>query len=180
MCNSRYYDAISVGISLLIGIAVGVLALLELLIVAIVTPVLALLFAVLCLLLLTLLAISPLRKSEGFARCLCQKGMRLLIGALGLLVIGGISLIFTPIATLPIFIVNFLIFTLLTYTLFSLYYLLKCAVRIGCDFCGCGEPAANGRDGTGYAERTGCCRDTVDYAERTGCGSDLVGSGLRL
>ena len=132
MCNCRYYDAVSVAISILVGIVLGVLGLLGLLVAGAVAPLLGALLAAVSLLLLTLLAISPLRQAAAFAACLCQKGLRLLVGALLLLVVSSFALIFaiaTPIATL---IITFLIFTFFAYTLFSLYCLLRCAVRAGC------------------------------------------------
>ncbi len=132
MCNSKYYDAISVGVSILVGIVLSVLGLLNLLTAGALAPILGMAFGGLCLLLLTIGASSLLKQGGQFAACLCQKGVRLLVSALLLMIVCAFTLVFLLTNLVISLILGFLIFTLFSYTIFSLYCLISCLVRAGC------------------------------------------------
>ena len=133
MCNRRCYDAPAAAVSILVGVAFGILSLLGLLIIDVVIPVIALAVAALELLLLVLGTTSLLRQNVFFDRCICERARRLLIAALLLLAIAIVALIITGAGAVVNAIFVFLIFTLLTLTLFSLFCLLSCLIGAGCE-----------------------------------------------
>lgn len=132
MCNSRYYDAISVGVSILVGIVMTVLAIFNLLTAGLIAPILGIALGALALLFLVIAAGSLLRQAAQYGECLCQRAVRLLIGALWLMIVSGFTLVFLLTNLIIALILGFFIFSLMSYTLFSLYCFLRCIVRAGC------------------------------------------------
>ncbi len=132
MCNSRYYDALSVGVSILVGIVMTVLAIFNLLTAGIIAPIIGIALGALSLLFLVIAASSLLRQAAQYGECLCQKAVRLLIGALWLMIVSGFTLVFLLTNLIISLILGFFIFSLITYTLFSLYCFLHCIARAGC------------------------------------------------
>ena len=136
MCNSsKCFQAVSIGVSILVGIAMLVLSLFGLLVTGLTIPLVGIVFSVLCLLLLTIAASSLLKQDRHYNACLCREGLYLLAGALLLLIVSGFTLVFLPVNLVISLILIFLIFALLTYTLFALYAVLCCLVRAGCGDC---------------------------------------------
>lgn len=139
MCNNRYYDVISVGASILIGVLLSVFVLLNLLVATAVTSVIGLALGAFCLLLTVIAATSLFRQNASFSACVCQKGLRLVISSLLLIVVSAFTLIFFPLSVIFGAVLEFFMFTLISYTLFSLYCSLQCIVRSGCvDEASCG------------------------------------------
>lgn len=136
MCNSRYYDVISVAVSILVGIAFSVLALFNFLTAGLLTPVLGIAFGAFCLVLLTLGAVSLLRQNDAINACVCRKGMRLLWPALLLMLVSAFTLVFALTNLVIGLILAFLLYALFTYTVFGLYCYLACLVKSGCRECG--------------------------------------------
>ncbi len=132
MCNSRYYDAATILISIGIGIALSVLGLLGVLTVATVAPLLGAALGALALLLMTISGATLLRQNEQYNACQCRKSARLLLGALLLIAVSAFMLIFPVTAVVFLTILQFLLFSLMSYTFLTLYCLLRCVTRAGC------------------------------------------------
>lgn len=129
MCNRRCYDAGTVAVSILIGVAFALLSFIGLLTEEFVVPVLGLAVAALVLLLLMLGTSSLLRQNACYDRCICQRGRRLLITALLLLAVSIAALLITGVGDIAAAIFVFLVITLLTLTLCSLF----CLIGAGCE-----------------------------------------------
>lgn len=132
MCNSRYYDVISVAISILVGIAFTVLALLNFLTAGLLTPIFGIAFGAFCLFLLTIGGVSLLRQNDPFNACIRRKGLRLLWPALLLLLVSAFTLVFALTNLVIGLILAFLLYALLSYTVFGLYCYLSCLIKAGC------------------------------------------------
>lgn len=139
MCNSKCYNVFTIIISLVLGIGFAVLTIFF----PSVYPVGVLfgfLFSLAALLLLTITASSLLRQDRRLNDCICATGKRLLIPALMLLaaaLLGALiyALMVGTRITYPIF--SFILYTLISYTFFSLYCFLECLVEAGCRRCEC-------------------------------------------
>lgn len=118
MCHNRYYDVLTVAASLLIGIVFTVLAFLNLLVTDLTIPILAVSIA------FAALAAVAHGNAHGL-RCQNQAA-RLIIAALLLAAAAIFALVFAPTIQVITLIVTFLIFSLLSYTLFSLFCFLTC------------------------------------------------------
>ncbi len=126
MCVNRFYDALSIALSILLGIAMTVLAAFNLLTAGLLTPLFGVLFAAFALLLLTLGAASLLRQNENVNCCVCHRGFRLLVPALLLLAVSAFTLFFALTNVVIALILAFLLYTLMALTLFALYGYLRC------------------------------------------------------
>lgn len=126
MCVNRFYDAVSVIVSILLGIALTVLAAFNLLTAGLLTPLFGGLFAAFSLLLLTLGAVSLLRQNESINCCVCHRGFRLLVPALVLLALSAFTLFFALTNVIVWLIIAFLLYTLIALTFFALYGYLRC------------------------------------------------------
>ena len=113
---NRYREAAIVGLSLLAGIVLTVLAFLNLLTPGALIPALGAGFGALCLWIAAFVSASPLRQNPEYGRCVCLRALRTAIGALALL----------PPAAWLLLILLFLIFTLGVYAALSLASLLGC------------------------------------------------------
>ena len=133
MCNSRYYDALSVGVSILDGIVMTVLAVFGLLTTALIAPLIGIVAGALVLLFIVIAASSLLRQDAQFGACLCRRSIRLLLSALWLIIVSGFTLVFLLTNPIISLILGFLIYTLISYLLFSLYCFLRCLLLAGCD-----------------------------------------------
>lgn len=132
MCNSRYYDIISVAASLLSGIVFTVLIFLNIITSFILGPWLALALGAFAVSLLTLASTSLLRQDDRMNRCVCEKGKKLLVPSMALIAISAFTVIFALTNLLISLILAFVISALFVYTLFSLYCFLSCIIRSGC------------------------------------------------
>lgn len=132
MCRSRYYDAIAVGVSILVGAAFSILSLFNLLTAGLLTPIFGLALGAFSLLVLTLGVTSLLRQNDSVNRCICQRGRRLLIPALLLVIVSAFSLIFALTNLVIGLILAFILFTLISLTFFGLYCFLSCLISAGC------------------------------------------------
>lgn len=138
MCNSRYYDIISVSVSILAGIAFTVLAFLNFITSFIIGPWLSIALGAFAIAVLTISATSLLRQDDTMNACICEKGKKLLIPSLALIAVSAFTVLFALTNLLISLILAFIISTLFVYTLFSLYCFLACIVRAGCNSsCGC-------------------------------------------
>ena len=118
VCNNRYFDAISVALSRLIGIIFAVLSFLNLLVTGITVPILALVLG------LFALGVTAWSNAHGM-RCL-DGAARLILSAVGLIAVAIFALVFVGGVLAVELIVTFLLFALMTYTLFSLFCFLTC------------------------------------------------------
>lgn len=128
MCVNRLYDAISFIVSILLGIALTILAAFNLLTAGLLTPIFGGLLAVFALLLLTLGAASLLRQNDRINCCVCRRGIRLLIPALLLLALSAFTLFFALTNLIIGLILAFLLYTLIALTFFALYGYLSCLI----------------------------------------------------
>lgn len=135
MCNKKWYDVLSVSVSLLSGIVFTILAFLNLLTAFTLGPILGIALGAFSLVLLTLGAVSLLRQEQHVNRCICAKGKRLLISALLLMAISAFAILFVLTNLLIALILVFVIAVLFVYTLFSLYCYLACLTDAGCHSC---------------------------------------------
>lgn len=118
MCNSRYYDVISVAISLLVGIAFAVLTFLDLLVTGITIPIIALV--------LGFFALGTVAYGHVHGlRCMNQ-APRLVLSALALVAVAIFALVFTSATVVIALIIAFILFSLISYVLFSLFCYLTC------------------------------------------------------
>lgn len=136
MCNSRYYDVISVAASILLGIALTILSLLNVITATILTPVLALILGGFSLAAVVYAAGSAARQSQGLNRCLCHKAVRLVRSAIWLVIVAMFTLIFAITNLIIGGILAFILFTLMVYTFFQLYCFILCLARGGCEAAG--------------------------------------------
>jgi len=133
MCSGRYYDVITVAVSILIGIAFAILSFFDLLVTGLTVPVLALALAAGALLILTLGTASLLRQNACYDRCVCTRGARLLISALLLIAVAALTLFLIQVPLVVTLVLIFLTFTLLAFTFFALYCFLSCLIGAGCN-----------------------------------------------
>ena len=123
MCNCRYYDVISVAVSLLVGVFFAVLTFLGLLATGITIPIIALV--------LGFFALGTV--AYGWARgmrCMNQAPW-LVVAALALVAVAIFALVFVNPTLVVSLIIAFVIFTLITYVLFSLFCYLNCREKHG-------------------------------------------------
>lgn len=120
---NRYREAAIVGLSLLAGIVLTVLAFLNLLTPGALIPALGAGFGALCLWIAAFVSASPLRQNPEYGRCVC---LRTAIGALALMGVSALTLALLPPAAWLLLILLFLIFTLGVYAALSLASLLGC------------------------------------------------------
>jgi len=118
VCNNRYYDVISVAASFLTGIVFAVLAFADLLVTGITVPILALVLG------LFALGVTAWSNAHGL-RCL-DGAARLILSALALIAVAVFALVFVGGVPAVALIITFLIFSLMAYTLFSLFCFLTC------------------------------------------------------
>lgn len=137
MCNKKYYDILSVVVSLVGGIVIAVLAFFSLTAVTFTGPVLSIGLASFGLLAVVLASTSLLRQDNKFNECLCQKAKKLLVSALLLFIVASFSLIFTVIAVIATLIIAFILGTLFIYVLFSLYCFISCISSTSCRQSSC-------------------------------------------
>ncbi|MDO5378369.1 MAG: hypothetical protein Q4G52_08545 [Clostridia bacterium] len=128
MCVNRFYDAVSIAVSILLGIVMTVFAAFNLLTAGLLTPIFGGLLAAFALLLLTLGAASLLRQNESINCCVCRRGIRLLIPALLLLALSAFTLFFALTNLIIGLILAFLLYTLIALTFFALYGYLRCLI----------------------------------------------------
>lgn len=133
MCRKKYYDALAVGVSILIGIALSLLVTFDLLTSAFTAPVVGAALGGLSLLMLTIAAASLLQQNNTYNDCMCRSARRVLLAAIALLVFSIFSIAFTVFNVVAQTIFNFLVFSLISYALFSLYCWFKCLLSVGCD-----------------------------------------------
>lgn len=133
MCRKKYYDALAVGVSILIGIALSLLITFDLLTSAFTAPIVGAALGGLSLIMLVIAAASLLQQNNNYNDCMCRSARRVLLAATALLVfsIFAIAITLTNVVLQTIF--NFLIFSLISYSLFSLYCWFKCLLSVGCD-----------------------------------------------
>lgn len=139
MCRSRYYDAIAVGVSILVGVGLTILSAFNLITAGLLAPVFGIALGAFSLLVLTLGSCSLLRQNQVFNRCVCQRGKRLLYPALWLVIVCAFTVLFALTNLIIGLILAFLIFTLMSLTLFGLCCFLSCLVQSGCESCGCAQ-----------------------------------------
>ncbi|MDD3334278.1 MAG: hypothetical protein PHI98_02065 [Eubacteriales bacterium] len=132
MCRKKHCDALSVCVSILVGVAFALLFLFNLLTTTLITPLLGLSLSALSLLVLVIALSSVLQQSSLYNECMCRNARQLLIGAIWLLIVSAFALVFTLASTAIFVILNFLMFGLMSYTLFSLYCWIKCMAAVGC------------------------------------------------
>ena len=123
MCNSRYYDVVSVAVSLMVGIVFAVLTFLDLLVTGITIPIIALV--------LGFFALGAV--AYGWARgmrCMNQ-APRLVAAALALVAVAIFALVFASPILVVALIIAFIVFTLISYVLFSLFCYLNCREKHG-------------------------------------------------
>ncbi|HIU15861.1 MAG TPA: hypothetical protein IAC49_05325 [Candidatus Ventricola intestinavium] len=137
MCKSRYYDAIAIGVSILVGVLLTILSAFNLITAGLLAPLFGILLGAFALLLLTLGAVSLLRQNHGFNQCVYQCGKRLLLPALWLVIVCAFTLLFALTNLIIGLILAFLIFTLISLTLFGLYCFLSCLIRAGHENSSC-------------------------------------------
>ncbi|MCI6377915.1 MAG: hypothetical protein MR842_09260 [Clostridiales bacterium] len=123
---NRYREAAIVGLSLLAGIVLTVLAFLNLLTPGALIPALGAGFGALCLWIAAFVSASPLRQNPEYGRCVCLRALRTAIGALALMGVSALTLALLPPAAWLLLILLFLIFTLGVYAALSLASLLGC------------------------------------------------------
>lgn len=80
---NRYREAFIVGLSLLAGIVLTVLAFLNLLVIGALIPALGAGFGALCLWIAAFVSASLLRQSPEYERCVCARALRTVVSALG-------------------------------------------------------------------------------------------------
>lgn len=136
MCKNRCYDVIAVGVSILVGICLTILAAFNLITAGLLTPVFGLLLGAFSLLVLTLGGASLLRQNQSVNHCVCWRGKRLLFSAIWLVIVSAFTLIFALTNLIIGLLLAFLLFTLIALTLFSLYCFLSCLICAGHDDCG--------------------------------------------
>lgn len=140
MCNKKWYDIVTVIVSVLVG-AAAVAYSVKFGFTAYIMPRLAVLFGTLALLLLTFALCSLLRQDRSYNACLCHYGHKLLLAAIALLVVGTVTLIALETGNDDIlrYILAFLLGALMSGTAFTATGLLSCLVEAGCPRCGCGQ-----------------------------------------
>ncbi len=133
MCNKKWYDIVTVIVSVLVG-AAAVAYSVKFGFTAYIMPRLAVLFGTLALLLLTLALCSLLRQDRSYNACLCHCGHKLLLVAIALLVVGTVTLIALETGNDDIlrYILAFLLGALMSGTAFTATGLLSCLVEAGC------------------------------------------------
>ena len=82
---NRYREAFIVGLSLLAGIVLTVLAFLNLLVIGALIPALGAGFGALCLWIAAFVSASLLRQSPEYERCVCARALRTVVSALALM-----------------------------------------------------------------------------------------------
>lgn len=132
MCHKKYFDALSVGLSILIGIVFALLALFGLLNAPLSWSVTGLSLGAFSLLLALLAASSLLQQNSAFNECLCRTARKLLLGAVWLMALCVFGLVFALTGTVVSIVLSFLIFSLMSYVFFTLYCWLKCLLSVGC------------------------------------------------
>lgn len=139
MCNRRYFDTLAIVVSILIGIALAVLSIFNLVVSNIIGPIVSLVFAALALLLLVLNASGVMHQDNAYAKCYCCKSRQVLISAMLLIAVAAFSLIFLLTGLIVGAILAFFMYTLLAYMLISLYCFIACITRAGCcnNDCAC-------------------------------------------
>jgi len=130
---NRYREAFIVGLSLLAGIVLTVLAFLNLLVTGALIPALGAGFGALCLWIAAFVSASLLRQSPEYERCVCARALRTVVSALALMGVAVLTLVLLPPAAWLLLILQFLIFTLSAYAALSLGSLLGCLVWAGRD-----------------------------------------------
>ncbi|MCI5956205.1 MAG: hypothetical protein MRZ54_04405 [Clostridiales bacterium] len=130
---NRYREAFIVGLSLLAGIVLTVLAFLNLLVTGALIPALGAGFGALCLWIAAFVSASLLRQSPEYERCVCARALRTVMSALALMGVAVLTLVLLPPAAWLLLILQFLIFTLSAYAALSLGSLLGCLVWAGRD-----------------------------------------------
>lgn len=133
MCRKKYFDALSVGLSILIGIAFALLALYGLLNAVVTSAIVGLALGAFSLLLLLIAAASLLQQNNAYNDCLCRGARKLLLGAVWLMVVCVFTIAFALTSTIVVAILSFLIFSLMSYVFFTLYCWLKCLLSVGCE-----------------------------------------------
>ena len=131
MYTRRYYEAVAIAVSILVGIAFALLAFFGLLIPGPAGSIFALALGASALLVLTLGAASLLRQNECFDRCVGQRGKLLLAAALLLVILAALTLLLALTNQTIILILVFLLYTLLSLTLIALYGFLSCLIDAG-------------------------------------------------
>ena len=133
MCNKKWYDIVTVIVSVLVG-AAAVAYSIEFGFTAYITPRLAIVFGSLALLLLTFASCSLLRQDSAYNSCLCGCGHKLLLTAIALLVVATVTLIALETGNDNIlrYILAFLLGALMSGTAFTVTGLLSCLVEAGC------------------------------------------------
>ena len=140
MCNKKWYDIVTVIVSVLVGAATVAYSI-EFGFTAYITPRLAIVFGSFALLLLTFASCSLLRQDIAYNSCLCGCGHKLLLTAIALLVVATVTLIALETGNDNIlrYILAFLLGALMSGTAFTVTGLLSCLVEAGCPRCGCGQ-----------------------------------------
>ena len=133
MYTRRYFEAVAIAVSILIGIAFAILSFFGLLTIGTAGPIFALVLGAFALLVLTLGATSLLRQNECFDRCISQRGRLLLIAALLLVIIAALTLLLILTNQTIILILVFLLYTLVSLTLIALYGFLNCLIEAGAE-----------------------------------------------
>ncbi len=131
MCSSRYSDVFAVVISFIAGIVMALLSYNDLLTTGTTNALLALALGAFTLLLLVIVVTSLLRQNECYDRCIHQRGRRVLIYALLLIMVSAFALVFTLTIVTVTTVLIFLIYAFLTLTLLSAYCLLSCLIGAG-------------------------------------------------
>lgn len=130
---NRYREAVIVGLSLLAGIVLTVLAFLNLLVTGALIPALGAGFGALCLWIAAFVSASLLRQNPEYDRCVCFRALRTVASALALTGVSVLTLELLAPAAWLLLILQFIIFTLSMYAALSLGSLLGCLAWAGRD-----------------------------------------------
>lgn len=133
MYTRRYYEAVAIAVSILVGIAFALLSFFGLLTAGITGPIFALVLGAFALLVLTLGATSLLRQNACIDRCVSQRGKLLLAAAVLLVIIAALTLLLVLTNQTIILILVFLLYTLISLTLIALYGFLSCLIEAGAE-----------------------------------------------
>ena len=136
MCSSKLSTLILTLASVLSGAVFTVLAFLNLITSFLLGPWLAIALGAFSIAVLTLAATSLLRQDKQMNACICERGIRLLLSALALIAVSAFAVLFALTNLIISLLLVFIIATLFVFTLLSLYGLLACVIRSGCN-CNC-------------------------------------------